>query len=341
MLKFSIIQLYFLSGLIMVLIDIYINTKAFNSFIYIKYQRFLNLKFKDMFIILFIPFFIVISILQYFNVLEILGSHYSIFDLMNCMSESSNSNNEPSSNNASVPTINNSGDISATVSPGALQNSGDTHIHSPNFNVKISDRAVNGITATASTTGGASLAFRVVKSMPNATAPAKIGAALGIMATTPLHKVLSGQVTTLAMRAVLNKQDSDSKSNSSNTNKLLSFITTNNSNDDSNKNSNSSLNVPYILSKYPFNLMKHIDNMLNVMISLMFLLFNIFFSGLIGKLNLHTYLPDNKLGILLTKMLDRYIKLGLNVSIYLYVIIFICIAILLIVLKICVIEILY
>ena len=76
------------------------------------------------------------------------------------------------------------------------------------------------------------------------------------------------------------------------------------------------------------------------MISLMLLLY-IIYSGLISKLNIHKYLPDNKLGIFLNKILNKYIKIGLNVSIYLFVIIFICLAILLIFIKICVIEILY
>ena len=124
MLKLSIIQLYFISGFIMVLIDIYLNTKAFNSILYIKYQQILDLKFKDMFIILFIILYILLYILQYFNILEILGSHYSIFDRTVDIFEYSNTNNSqsipstnndtPSSNSASL-IFHHSADISSTV----------------------------------------------------------------------------------------------------------------------------------------------------------------------------------------------------------------------------------
>ena len=63
------------------------------------------------------------------------------------------------------------------------------------------------------------------------------------------------------MRTMLNKQECTNKSDSSNQNELYSNIITSNSKDNSNKNSNNNLNIPYILSKYPFNFIKHIDNM--------------------------------------------------------------------------------
>ena len=94
----------------------------------------------------------------------------------------------------------------------------------------------------------------------------------------------------------LNNQDSDTINN-----QLFSNLQSNNI------NSNDITNIN--LNKYPLNLLPDLDNLINVEIIFMFILFNLFVSNIISNIDFTKYISnDTKFGKLFHFILKRYLK---------------------------------
>lgn len=211
------------------------------------------------------------------------------------------------------------GILNATVTNNATVNGGTVNIQNPNFSINASAKALNNLAASVSATGGATLAYRVMKAAP-----------------TPLGKLTAGvatlgtvQATTYLMSKILNEDISDANSNGTN---MSNSSTTHNfiSNvirfpsvtreDDININdsispTNKGINFPLsnedkkeILSHYPFNLLIEVNQFISIEILILYLFFNLFLVKKFSEFNYSKYLPNNKIGIFIDFAIKRYIK---------------------------------
>lgn len=281
--------LYVLFFIFAIIIDYTIKKNTFGNKIKKYYLRFINLNYAGISFTLFVLLWLVFSILSYLdlNLLVFLNDDYFNTDFFNKMSDNNTSSCESGSNNINVKS-----NASEQV------NEGTVNVNTPklNINLSLNKDSINNLAAVASSAGGATLGFQVAKSISGSPA-LKIAVGLGTIGAV--------QIGTGIMFQVLNNNNDSNIQ----TTKFLPKLF----NDD----------ISTILydkyTNFPLSLLPEMNRLVNVEILFLMIMFNIFIVNKLMSIDYISYLPKNKLGNLLEKVITRYIYIWSKASISLII----------------------
>ena len=165
--------------------------------------------------------------------------------------------------------------------------------------------AINNLACSLYSTGGAILAYNVAKHIPG-NPGVKLCVGLGTMGTVQAASAVMGKY--LKSQSIIN----DQKGNQ--------FI--------NNLFSNNDLETKF--NEYPLNLLSDIDNLINIELIFMFVIFNIFLANYISHIDFSKYIStNNNLGKILLFLIERYKNIWGKTSkvliIYSWLLLFFCI----------------
>ena len=180
-------------------------------------------------------------------------------------------------------------------------------VNTPQIHLKIPSKGVNNMAAAASSAGGAAIGFKVAQHVAGPPA-IKIAAGLGVMAGV--------QASTAIMSKVLNSSKNNSSSDS---NSYIGNLLSNSNSDSLNNN----------FSDFPLNLLVEVNKLIDVELLFLMIILNIYIVKLLNKIDYNKYIPNNKIGKILTIIINRYITLWNKSSNFILVIswimLFICV----------------
>jgi hypothetical protein len=155
------------------------------------------------------------------------------------------------------------------------------NVNDPNVKLSVDVNNVNNVAAAISSAGGAGVGFKLAK----------------YIGGPPSTKILAGistmivvQSTTVIMSKILN--------NKSTSQDLLKRSLTGSTGDKAES-----------LNDYPLNLLFELNNLIYGALLFLIIILNIYVAKYIANLNYDKYLPGNKLGVILNKIILRYIKI--------------------------------
>lgn len=156
---------------------------------------------------------------------------------------------------------------------------------------------INNVAAAASSAGGATVALKVAQAIPGSPAT-KLAAAAGTMALV--------QAGTLVMSKALNNQNSN---NNDNTNQLATRLLSDSTGD----------SLENKFTDYPLNLLVEVNQLINVEILFLTVMFNIFIVHKLLSIDYVRYIPNNKFGNILKIIISRYINIWSKASMFILV----------------------
>ena len=176
-----------------------------------------------------------------------------------------------------------------TLDKGANIDNTTVNINDPNLNLSVSVNSFNNIAAAISSAGGVTAGLKVAQYIggPPST---KILAGLGTMAVV--------QGTTAIMSKVLSNQSCSQDF----VKKSLTASASNNTGS---------------LNDYPLNLLFELNTLIYGALLFLIIILNIYIAKYIANINYNKYLPTNKFGVILNKIILRYIKIWNRTSNYL------------------------
>ena len=236
--------------------DILIRNKILGNRINFYYFKFLDWSYFSKYFVLFLVLFSIFTCLSYFEIYLIPKNNY----VQNFSLELDFNSYMLGDNNKGDSNI-----IKSSV------NDNTVNINNPNVNVNISDssaKAINNLAGALSSTGGATLAYNVAKHIPGSPG-VKLGVGLGTMGAV--------QAASAVMGKYLNSQ---STSNDKKGNQFINNLFSNN--DLENK-----------FNEYPLNLLSDIDNLINIELIFMSVIFNIFLANYINHIDFSKYISNN------------------------------------------------
>lgn len=168
-----------------------------------------------------------------------------------------------------------------TLDKGANIDNTTVNINDPNLNLSVSVNSFNNIAAAISSAGGVTAGLKVAQYIggPPST---KILAGLGTMAVV--------QGTTAIMSKVLSNQSCSQDF----VKKSLTASASNNTGS---------------LNDYPLNLLFELNTLIYGALLFLIIILNIYIAKYIANINYNKYLPTNKFGVILNKIILRYIKI--------------------------------
>ena len=242
------------------------------------------------------------------NIIHITNDHpYLNTDnnIFSSMSESSNSGS------GSVGSSTNNVDVKNNVH-GRVEK-GEVNINHPLLNISVPAESLNNIASALSTSGGYQMA-KVVGGSP----ALKAAVALGTFATC--------QASTAVMSKILNKKNDDDDDKK---NKFTNIIFNDTDYEDK-------------YNKYPLNLLPEMNQLINIELFFTLIIINIMIVRKLISLNIdfNKYLPNNKAGHFIYKIIQRYIKIWSTTSSIILAISSICMITCILVSKLCIFSIL-
>lgn len=161
-----------------------------------------------------------------------------------------------------------------------LSGSNTVNINTPQINISIDNKTANRIIAVGTSALSAGTAFRAMRTVGGSPA---IKAATGVAA----YGITAVGANIIAKQ--LNKNDKDYKKN------LIENL------DETNLN--------YSLEEYPLNLLFDLNNLISLEFLCLSILVNIFIVDYISKLDFIKFIPNNKFGEIIKKIIKNYINI--------------------------------
>jgi hypothetical protein len=298
--------LFLISFTLILIIDSIIRSKIFSSKLKKYYYQFIKLSSLSLFFLIFSFILFILVIFNLFDINLVLNLNDNFYNIKNHM--------ENIDNNITNSPVNNNNNLNINTKVLGEIKDGTVNLNTPSFKINMPIQGINNLAAAASSAGGASLAIKMAKQLPGSPA-AKVAVGLGVMGTV--------QATTAIMSKVLNKNNSNNNNNLSN-NFIDNIFTNSNSNDINN-----------IYSDFPLNLLPEINNLVNLEILFLSILFNLYLVNILTKFNYNKYVPKNKLGKIFDYLISRYITIWSKSKMILFIISWICLFICVILSKIC------
>lgn len=156
------------------------------------------------------------------------------------------------------------------------------NINNPKFNVSLSDRGINNIATALLSAGGATAGLKTAQFIGGPPA-IKLLIGLGTMAIV--------QAGTSIMYKVLNQSDKNNDLTNNQVNNLI-FPRNNNTKDNT-------------LNDYPLSLLEYVDILLYAALLFLIVIFNLYLASYFHDKDYNKYLPKNKLGNILKKLINR------------------------------------
>lgn len=234
-------------------------------------------------IVLFLTFiiFLFLMLFQFFGIsLICFDTWYFDNDLINFMSDS-NTSSGTSTSTSTAPTTNVNADANVTL-------------NNPVVKVSMPASAVNNLAGAASAAAGASAALKAMQHIPGSPGTKAIAGAATMLAV---------QGVSYGMSKVFNSQSSQSSNTNNTTKKLFNYLESN----ISNNNNNNLTNLTELYNNFPLNLLPDIDLLITAELMFLSIILNIYVVKFISKIDYNKYIFDNKFGIILKKIINRYI----------------------------------
>ncbi len=259
-------------------LDYLIKNNYLGQYVNVYYLRFINLNYLTIVIILNCIFFAIFMLLSYFDInLFILDKSFFDMDFYNLMSDSNNNAGIDKSINAN----------------------GTVNVNNPNINISIPASSLNNFAAAASVSGGGALALKVAQQSPGGP---------GVKAVAGAATWVAIQAATAGMAQILNANNS-SGSNSSK--KLIEslYVLSNDTTESLNNNLNNTSVISESINEFPLSLIPEINQLATAELMFLLIILNIFIVKYITTLDFNKYIPNNKVGNIFKKIINRYILL--------------------------------
>lgn len=182
---------------------------------------------------------------------------------------------------------------STSSNTGKVNINSDTKVvlNHPTAKVELPASSVNNLAGALSSAAGAGAAIKAMQHMPGG----------------PGAKALAGGATMLAVQAasygmskVFNHESKKSDSKDIKKNIFDDSLS-------NNDNNLTSLNETSAYNDFPLNLLPDINQLINAELIFLLVILNIYIVKFISKIDYNKYIFDNKLGIILKKIINRYI----------------------------------
>jgi hypothetical protein len=324
-------NLFLLSFVLASIIDYLIKNDYLGNKIKYFYFKLINKSHFTFCFILFSIIFICLTLLGYFDVtlISLIEDSSFSYDFNSHLSDktietdnssttstssaistsSTTSNNTVEASKDGANTRLNDSNQNMSIQATGNINDGTVNVNSPYFNLSVDKNSFNNLAAAASVTGGASLALKAMQQMPGSPATKAIAGA-GTM--------LAVQAGTAIMSKILNNENVDK----TNTKSLIGNIL--------NNTDGQSLNN--VFSEFPFNLLPEVSKLVDVELLFLLVIFNVYIGTSLANIDFSIYIPNNKLGKILTIIINRYIKIWTNsarfLMIFSWFMLFVCVLLL-------------
>ena len=293
--------IWLISFIIAIIIDLLFK-KFLPKKILAVYIKLIDNSYLNIFIALFVIFFLIINILSYFDIMTIQVYNEININIDPNVLHMSGKDDTVTKNTGLIGTINNNTDLDINVAKGA-----NINLNLPNSNITLSipTNALDEIAAALSYTGGAAAGIKVARMVGGGPAT-KIGAGLA----TPVRGAIVQASTSYLAKTISNNSSSSpvpygGVSNSDKNN----FISNSLSESLSNNN-----HISPDFSQFPLNLIPELEVLSSGILFFIFFLLNIYTVRLIIDVDFSRYLPDNLFGRTLLKIINRYIAIWSKLS---------------------------
>ena len=265
------------SFFVFLFLDYLIKNNYLGQSVNVYYLRFIILNYLTIVIILTCIFFTIFMLLSYFEInIFILDKSFFDMDFYNLMSDSNNAGNDKS-----------------------INANGTINVNNTNFNVSIPASSLNNFAAAASVSGGGALALKVAQQVPGGP---------GVKAVAGAATWLATQAATAGMSQILNANNSGGSKSSQ---KLIEslYVLSNDTTGSINNNLNTINNLNERFNDFPLSLIPEINQLATAELMFLLIILNIFIVKYITSLDYNKYIPNNKIGNILKKIINRYIML--------------------------------
>lgn len=316
MTKFTLSSLFFILALIF---DFIVRSNYLGITIKYYYLKLINKSYFTIYLLLFTIIFVLLTLLSYFDItlfqlvdVELFKFEVNRFSgsdgaLTTSDSSTASSTLESSSNTSNQLSNDSNKNININSSVTGTVNDGTLSVNTPQIHIKIPKEGVNNMAAAASSAGAAAMGFKVAQYVSGPPA-IKLAAGIGVMAGV--------QASTAIMSKIFNNSNNSSDSLNK---KFIGNLLSNANSDSINNN----------FSDFPFNLLPEVNKLVDVELLFLILILNIHIVKLLSKIDYNKYIPNNKIGNILTIIINRYITMWSKASSFILVIswimLFICV----------------
>ena len=267
--------LFLFSFTFFIILDYLIKNNYLGNSIKNFYLKFIELNYFNIVLILSIIVFFILMLFSYFG-FSLIYFDNTLFDanLVKFMSDSAGNNNVNVNTDATV------------------------NVNHPRFNISIPGPVLSNTAAAISFAGGMGAAIKAAQHMPGGP---------GVKALAGVGTLLTTQAITVGVAKILNSSNSsnNNNNNNNNTNNLINWF------DGLSNNNNSNIinNLNDKFNDFPLNLLPEINQLATAELMFLLIILNIFIAKYITSLDYNKYLPNNKLGDILKKIINRYVIL--------------------------------
>ena len=279
MISLKILSLFSFS--VFLFLDYLIKKNYLGKSVNVYYLKFIDLNYLTIVIILNCIFFTIFMLLSYFDInLFILDKSFFDMEFYNLMTDSNNNAGNDKSINAN----------------------GTVNVNNPNFNISVPASSLNNFAAAASVSGGGALALKVAQQIPGGPGVKAVAGAATWVAT---------QAATAGMSKILNANNSSPTGGSKSSQKLIEslYVLSNETTDSLNNNLNNTSVISDRFNDFPLSLIPEISQLATAELMFLLIILNIFIVRYITTVDFDKYIPKNKVGNILKKIINRYIWL--------------------------------
>ena len=296
--------IWLISFIIAIIIDLLFK-KFLPKKILAVYIKLIDNSYLNIFIALFVIFFLIINILSYFDIMTIQVYNEININIDPNVLHMSGKDDTVTKNTGLIGTINNNTDLDINVAKGA-----NINLNLPNSNITLSipTNALDEIAAALSYTGGAAAGIKVARMVGGGPAT-KIGAGLATPPRTGRGAIVQASTSYLAKTISNNSSSSPVPYGGGSNSDKNNFISNSLSESLSNNN-----HISPDFSQFPLNLIPELEVLSSGILFFIFFLLNIYTVRLIIDVDFSRYLPDNLFGRTLLKIINRYIAIWSKLS---------------------------
>lgn len=294
-------SLYLLSYIMVLIVDVILETYFKDTKFYHKYTQFFNrYDFFTLCFILFVVIFILITLFNFIFDITIVKVYFETYDI-NLIDYATSENSGVSGNSSKNETILSDNKVENTV-----------NINGAHVTISVPVKGLNNIAAAASSSGGAALAYKIGRRIAGPPALKIIGG-LAVMGGVQIGTAF----TASALNHITGEETINNSSDNNQVNKYI-FLLINNYTSKGVNFMNDGFGDLLIkkYSEYPLSMLFELNRLINIEIIFMFMLLNIFVIKKIIHIDFKSYLPNNKPGQIIEYVINRYIKTWSNISKY-------------------------
>ena len=292
---------YLLSYIMVLIVDVIIETYFKDTKFYHKYTQFFNrYDFFTLGFILFVVIFILITLFNFIFDITIIKVYSETYDI-NLIDYATSENRSTTDNFSKNETILYSNKIENTV-----------NINGPHVTISVPVITLNNIIVAASSSGGAALAYKLGRKIGGSPALKIIGG-LSIIGGVQIGTSLTAN----ALCYITGEETINNYSDNNQVNKYIFLLLNNYTNKGINfMNDGFGDLLIQKYSEHPLSILFELNRLINIEIIFMFMLLNIFLIKKINNIDFKSYLPKNKAGQIILYIINRYIKTWSSISKY-------------------------